>query len=322
MTMRARDLRGTRTARTCRAVAVMANLVAAMGVSPAHGADEKRDAKEACIAASERGQSQRDEGKYREARDAFLECAQVNCPRVVAQSCTKWLRELDETIPTLVLGARDERGNDLTAVVVTLDGAPFATELDGKPIFVDIGPHVLRFQREGAEAVEQRLVVRAGEKARVVTVSLPSTEAIPVVPAPDRTDNAPRESAPILLPRLATASIVGLGSLAAAATGLAFVLKSNSESSTANSLRVELGSQDSCTAHPSSPACVSLGSAVDAQRTDMNVAAGLFVGAGLLAASALVVWFAWPKPKAAAPQVTGLIAPTPGGAAFLFLGHF
>src|SRR5580704_11867894 len=68
------------------------------------------DAKQTCIAAAERGQGQRDDGKYRSARQAFVECSQDTCPRVVQQSCTKWLREIDESAPTVVIGAKDGQG--------------------------------------------------------------------------------------------------------------------------------------------------------------------------------------------------------------------
>src|ERR1700733_143795 len=92
-------------------------LTAWVVVAPPHGAGVP-DGKQACIAAAELGQGQRDEGKYRGARAAFVECAEDSCPRVVRQSCTKWLRELDETAPTVVLGAKDEHGTDLTDVTV------------------------------------------------------------------------------------------------------------------------------------------------------------------------------------------------------------
>src|SRR5580692_3876063 len=167
------------------ALAFAALMATSLGVVPAFGADEAPDAKDACIAAAERGQAQRDDGKYRAARDAFVACSQETCPRVIQQSCTKWLHDLEETTPTIVLGAKDEHGNDLTDVTVTLDGAPFATLLDGKPVPLDSGPHVLTFQREGSTPVEQKLVVRAGERARVINVTLPSAGGEPITPPPE-----------------------------------------------------------------------------------------------------------------------------------------
>jgi hypothetical protein len=69
----------------------------ALVLVPAHGADDVPEAKQACIAAAERGQGEGDEGKYRGARAAFVECTKDTCPRVVKQSCTKWLRELERS---------------------------------------------------------------------------------------------------------------------------------------------------------------------------------------------------------------------------------
>jgi hypothetical protein len=321
MLTRARDPRSAERARKRRALAVTATLVATVVVIPARGQDEKPpdakpDAKDACIAASEHGQSQRDDGKYRAAHDSFLECSQDACPRVIQQSCTRWLRELEESMPTIVLGARDEHGNDLTDVTVTLDDAPFATLLDGKPVPIDSGPHVLRFQREGAPPVEQKLIVRAGEKARVVSVNIPGSQA-------DQGEKASPPSERFFSPHHAVAAAAGLGALVAAASGIALVVQSNGNASTASGLRDQLGSQHACTDNPSSATCASLNGAVSAQHTDTNVATGLFVGAGALAAGAVAVWFVWPKPKATEqPPVIGLIVPTPGGAAFMFSGRF
>jgi hypothetical protein len=313
----------------------LAALVAtSLGDVPAFGADETPDdAKDTCIAAAERGQAQRDDGKYRAAREAFVACSQDACPRVIQQSCTKWLHDLEESTPTIVLGAKDEHGTDLTDVTVTLDGAPFATLLDGKPIALDSGPHVLTFQREGGQPVEQKLLVRAGERARVVSVTLPSAGGEPSSTGPTEAEKVPPPE-PLLSPRHVTASAIALGALVAGGTGLAFVLQSSSNSNTANALRGQPGLQSpsACTANPSSAMCTSLGDAVSSQHTDMNVATGLFVTAGVLLAGAVTTWFLWPKaqptetpatePQPAAPQASGSIVPLLGGAAVLVSGRF
>jgi hypothetical protein len=315
-----------------RGSAFGAILAASVVVVPARGADDKPDAKQACIAAAERGQGQRDDGKYRAARDAFVECAQDTCPRVIQQSCTKWLRELEESTPTVVLGAKDEHGTDLTDVTVTLDDTPFATLLDGKPVPIDTGPHVLRFQRGSGAPVEQKLVVRAGERARVVSVTLPSENAGESTPEspPEQTEKPPPPPEPLLSPRHVTTAAIALGALAAAGTGLAFVLQSNSQSTTAHGLQSQLGSPSACSPSPAPPQCPLLTDAVNSQHSDMNVATGLFVGAGALLAGAVAAWFVWPKPQAsdpqpaepqpAEPQTTGSIVPIRGGAA-LFLSR-
>ena len=320
-------------------------LTALVVVVPAHGADVP-DAKQACIAAAELGQGQRDEGKYRGARAAFVECAEDSCPRVVRQSCTKWLRELDETAPTVVLGAKDEHGTDLTDVTVTLDDQPFATTLDGKPVPVDTGPHVLRFQKEGSPPVEQKLVIRAGERARVVSVTIGSGVAETAQTKPPEEEEKPPPREAILSPHHVTAAAMVVGAIAVGGTGLAFFLQSNSSASNANKLQQvpPLTMPYACTPPSVAPNCARLANDRSSQYTDMNVATGLFVGAGAILASAVVTWFVWPKPHATEsqpadpppsdpptdpptessppPQTTGAIAPMRGGALLLLSRSF
>lgn len=278
--------------------------------------------KQVCISAAEQGQSQRDDGKYRAARTSFLICSQEHCPRVIAQSCTKWLRELDESAPTIVLGAKDERGNDLTDVKVTFDGVPFATELDGKPLEADAGEHVLRFEREGNQPVEQKLLLRAGEKARVVSVTLKSIGA-PEQPPSSSTgqpEPAPSSPEPALSTHHVLAGSLGVAALAAAGVGVFFYLSSNHEKNDAGSLRTGLGSS-SCTDEATAQ-CQSLNSAVTSQYNDMNVSTVLFAAAGALAAGAVVTWLVWPKAETPAAQTTGAIVPLRSGAALQLSGAF
>jgi hypothetical protein len=301
---------------------------ALFGVPVAAGAGAKTSDKQDCIAAAEQGQSQRDDGQYRAARDSFVKCTEDVCPRVIVQSCTKWLRELDESAPTIVLGAKDEQGNDLTDATVRFDGVPFSTTLTGKPVEVDAGEHVVRFEREGRIAVEQRLLLRAGEKARVVSVTLlpvagsgidaASADASAVQGIQGVALTAPAERT-LSAHHVATAAI-GLGAVAAAVVGVVFVLKSNAKQDDAAGLRGTLPS-DGCTG-VSSPTCASLTDAVHAQHDDMNVAGGLFAVAGALAAGAVAAWVFWPRAATASPATTGWIGPIRGGVAVQVTGIF
>jgi hypothetical protein len=126
------------------------------------------DEKEACIAAAENGQSLRDDQKYRLARDAFSRCSRDTCPAVVRQDCAQWLEGLDDRSPTIVIGARDANGHDLSDVRVTIDGLPLVTRLDGRSVNVDPGTHVLRYEIAGFAPVEQSVVIAGGEKDRLV----------------------------------------------------------------------------------------------------------------------------------------------------------
>ncbi|HEY6463012.1 MAG TPA: hypothetical protein VIY73_22740, partial [Polyangiaceae bacterium] len=139
----------------------LALAVASASFGPAaRGADPKAE----CIAAADHGQSQRDEGHYLRARESFAVCLRDVCPKIVVQSCTRWMRELEDAMPTVTLAAKDAAGQDLTAAHVTVDGAPLTEVLDGKPVAVDPGPHVLRFEKAGSEPAEEHIVLGAGEK--------------------------------------------------------------------------------------------------------------------------------------------------------------
>jgi hypothetical protein len=76
--------------------------------------------------------------------------------------------DVQASLPTIVVRARDPGGADATDVRVLVDGVPFLDRLDGRAKPVDPGPHTLRFEMSGAEPIEQSVVVREGEKMRIV----------------------------------------------------------------------------------------------------------------------------------------------------------
>jgi hypothetical protein len=62
-----------------------------------------------------------------------------------------------------------------------------APQIDGRPIEVDPGIHVAKFERKGLSAIEQRLIVRGGEKNRLVVADW-TTPKSTQDPPPVRTD--------------------------------------------------------------------------------------------------------------------------------------
>jgi hypothetical protein len=124
--------------------------------------------KSQCIAAHEGAQAARTSRKLLDARTGFVTCSHEACPEMIRDDCSKGLREVDEALPTVVLSATVD-GKDTTDVSAILDGAPVEGTLDGRAVPIDPGPHVARFERPGSGAVEVRVVVREGEKNRLVT---------------------------------------------------------------------------------------------------------------------------------------------------------
>lgn len=179
------------------------------------------DDKQACIAASERAQQLRADGKLGASREQLLFCARDVCPGVVRKDCARWLGEVEEALPTIVLGARDGEGHDITAVKVYVDDKVFAPKLEGKAQSIDPGTHVLKFERDSGEVVTETVLVREGEKNRIVTVTFasPKPEASPQT-TPSTTDTPPAATPPVARDSrtaawvLSGVGVVALGSFA------------------------------------------------------------------------------------------------------------
>jgi hypothetical protein len=135
--------------------------------TPAFAGPEDR---EQCAAAAEDAQKLRDEGKYRRAREQMLVCARDVCPGPIKSDCGKWLTDVDRDAPTVVFGAKDSKG-DLADVKVTMDGVSVQDRLDGKPVLVDSGEHTFKFETKDGQVQEQKVVLRAAEKARPIIVT-------------------------------------------------------------------------------------------------------------------------------------------------------
>jgi hypothetical protein len=171
------------------------------------------DETDACLAASDKGQKERDDGHLLEARKQLLLCSREVCPRLVRNDCEKWASEVQERMPTIVFGARDARGTDLVDVGVEVDGSTVTTKLDGRPVPVDPGEHRLRLLHEGDAAVEQKVVVREREKGRAIMVDFGAQPQAtpPEAPAPGSEE---KSGPPVTAWVLGGVGAVALGSFA------------------------------------------------------------------------------------------------------------
>ena len=275
------------------------------------------DEKEVCLASADQGQSLRDDGKYSVAREQFLTCSRAVCPKLVHDQCTDWLRQLDESMPTVVFGVKDDRGNDLSAVRVLSDGKLAATNLDGKPVPIDPGPHDIRFERDNpTQSVSVHMVLRTGEKNRDVTAAFPALDGEPDKapegsPQPSAPGETPGASASFKSGRTITSlALLGAGA-ASVAVGVVFGLQSQSEANTGDGLKRDLGS-GGCGAqgNPADTRCKTLSDTRDAQNRDAVLNVVFYVAGGALAAGAVAAWLLWPKADAESkPSTTAWIAP-------------
>lgn len=146
-------------------------LLGALTLSGGASAAKPEGLKQQCVEAYEQTQSLRKSANLRAARDSALTCAQAACPAVVKKDCATWLTELEQSLPSVVLGARDKAGQETTAVRVFVDGAPFVDHLDGRAVALDPGAHTFRFELDGAPPSELRTLIREGEKNRPIEIS-------------------------------------------------------------------------------------------------------------------------------------------------------
>jgi hypothetical protein len=182
-----------RAARSIRRLAARMASLLAMVACTSMG-EARADEKLQCVTASEEAQQLRNAGKLSEARERLSVCNRAECPKVVQQDCAEWMREVLEMLPTVVPAAKDRSGRDLVDVTVSIDGKVVTSSLDGKALDLDPGVHVFRFETKNAPPVEEQVVVRQGEKNRMVTVTLdPAAEPPATEPSPERTTR----SAPI-----------------------------------------------------------------------------------------------------------------------------
>jgi hypothetical protein len=174
-------------------------------------ADEEQD-KRVCLSSYVQAQTARQDGKLRASRQALVLCGAAACPGAIRADCVRWLGEVDDAMPTIVLSCTGPDGRDRTDARVSIDGQPLAERLDGRALAVDPGAHVLRFELPDGSSIEQRVLAREGEHDR------PVVGAFPVV----RHESSPQQQQPEHSRPVPLASWilggVGVGALGVSAT--------------------------------------------------------------------------------------------------------
>jgi hypothetical protein len=125
---------------------------------------------DACIAAAEEGQRLRLDKELTLAREKLLACSHVECPTVLRADCTRWLSQVDAAMPSLVVRAVDATGADLVDVRLFVDDRIVAVRLDGSDLYVDPGVHAFRLVLADGSSVEEKVLVREGERHRILSV--------------------------------------------------------------------------------------------------------------------------------------------------------
>jgi hypothetical protein len=129
-----------------------------------------------CLASFEHGQEEQQVLHLRAARELFMSCMRPACSPPVRNDCAQRLDEVVRDAPTLVVGARDTSGADVSGVLVFVDGERVITD-PGGTVAVDPGPHTLRFERPPFAPQSHEIVARTGERSRLVLATFPAEAA-------------------------------------------------------------------------------------------------------------------------------------------------
>lgn len=226
-----------------------------------------------CIAASEEALTLRQGGKLHDALERLALCADAACPAEVKEECARRITAVDAVMPTLILAAKDGAGGDLSAVTVTMDGAPLVSTLDGRALSVDPGEHTFRFETRGQLPIERKLVLRESDKERRELVTI----GAPVAPAVVRGGSWGTQKTLAVI-----SGGLGLVGIALGATFGAFAVSSQDQQ------HVDCG-PSACPHY--------LQSLTDYDYAQRNATASTisFVAGGVLAAAGVVLWFTAPR---------------------------
>ena len=197
--------------RARRALSALLAASPALWSGPAFAVD-----KEACVAAAEAGQRLRKQGQLVEAREQLVVCASLDCPAVVSQDCTGWLGEVQRSLTSFVVRARDAHGVALREVTVVLDGKPLPETAPTANIEVDPGAHVVRCELAGFAPYEQHVELAEGERGREIDCELVALHpaVVPHVLQPAPASVAPPSGVPWGIWPLAGLGAVGIAGFA------------------------------------------------------------------------------------------------------------
>lgn len=224
----------------------------------------------ACIQSYEATQTLRKSNKPREAYAEAVKCGVESCPAVLSKDCQKWAAELDATFASVVFEVKGNAGEPLSNVKVTANGQPLVERLDGSPVPVAVGE--IKFHFESPEGrglpVDQTVTVKAGEKAKKVSVTLGKP------PPPAQAESKPLPLGPIVF---GAVGVVALG------VGTVFAITGHSSESDLDGCKPHCNSDD-----------------VNSVSTKYAVADILFTAGAVSLVAAAYMFFTRPAPPAAA----------------------
>ena len=255
------------TRRSVPSLAILA--LVASAASSAHAQTKDPAAlKLACVQASDKAQQLRVAGKLVAARDTLRTCVLDACPSVVREACSQWLGEVNASLPSIVIGAKDADGKDVLDLKVSIDGELVTEHLGGRALPIDPGRHKMKYEKAGGVVVEEEILVGEGAKNREVSVVFPGAGA-------KAASGIGGATAPLATMRVASTANTAIGTVlgvvGAAALGTALYLDLSTNSDVNTERASKCGQAGNCPA-----------STVNGYSLDYDLA-GVSLGVGIVA---------------------------------------
>ena len=146
---------------------------------------EARADTKTCVAAHASGQREAKAGRLKEAAQLYTSCgSDLSCPEQLRSECGEMLESVRRVIPSVIFSVIDKTGTDTSSVKVYAGEQLISDGLEGRAIELDPGKYQLRFELSDGTSLSHAIVVREGEKNRLVQVKA-EPEAKPLAaPAP------------------------------------------------------------------------------------------------------------------------------------------
>lgn len=217
-------------------------------------------------------------GALKKARDQLKVCGRDECIAPVRKDCTAWLDEAQSGIASIVVEAKGPDGQETFDVKLSIGGELIMNRLDLRAIELDPGTYKLQFEREGSTPIEREVVVRQGQKNKVVEISFAksatSGTSSPSSSSPQPSSSSSSDAIQPKPNKSIAPWIVGGAGVALAATGGVFWFLSES-------------SRSDLVAANCSPRCDS--GDVDGIKTQRLIG-DVLMGVGAVAIGAAIVW--------------------------------
>lgn len=191
-----------RTARAAQALrlAIPAVFAAVAVFAPGRALAKPSAELKACAEDAAAGQDLRDAHHIVEALERFRACARQECPDIIRRDCTAWADDAERRTATVVLAAKDGSGRYVSDVRVTVDGAPFASALDGAAVAMNPGRHTFHFEAPDGTAADLVSPVNEGEKGQrivgILVARVGEPTAAAAAPGATRPNDAPGATRP------------------------------------------------------------------------------------------------------------------------------